>query len=168
MADDPRFPKVTRAGGRTAFGNPQTIPGAPHRAPSMVTLSKNSPLLASLNSGGPQNAPTNSGAPGDGNAPPFRDPHHYASIIEANVPVGIVSAEFLTQPVNKRNFLMFRNNSATANIYIGFSKDATTASMLRITPNTMVLFDVVVPQDDLYAIADAAGGSLSYGYSTIL
>ena len=35
-----------------------------------------------------------------------------------------------------------------------------------LAPGTTILFDTVVPQDDLYAIADAAGAQLAYAYST--
>jgi hypothetical protein len=99
----------------------------------------------------------------------IRDPHHYANIVTALCSPGNgVSAKFLDAPTNKRNYLALRNNSATANIYIEFDRDASTHSVIRLTPNTMVLFDVVVPQNDIYAIADAASAELSYGYSTIV
>jgi hypothetical protein len=29
-----------------------------------------------------------------------------------------------------------------------------------------VLFDSVIPQDDLYVVSDTAGGTLAYAYST--
>jgi hypothetical protein len=64
--------------------------------------------------------------------------------------------------------LGFRNTSATSgeNIFIGFGRNATTNSWLRLTPGTIVLFDTVVPQDDLYVIAEAGSPTLSYIYST--
>ena len=101
-----------------------------------------------------------------GGAAPVSMSHAYASIISAYTNVGIVSALFLLQPAAKRNFLALRNASATANIYIEFSNQATTNSWLELLPAQIVLFDTVVPQNDLYAIADAAGAVLAYGYST--
>lgn len=99
----------------------------------------------------------------------IRDPHHYANIVTAIASVGnALSAKFLDMPTNKRNYLALRNNSTTANIYVEFDRDATTHSVIRLTPNTMILFDVVVPQNDIYALADAAGAELCYGYSTII
>jgi len=35
-----------------------------------------------------------------------------------------------------------------------------------LTAGTLVLFDTVVPQDDLYCLASAAGAVLAYAYST--
>jgi hypothetical protein len=72
----------------------------------------------------------------------------------------------LDQPIGKRNTLAFRNASVTQIIFIGFGGNATTSSWLRITPGMIVLFDTVVPQDDLYVISDAASGVLAYAYST--
>ena len=95
------------------------------------------------------------------------DNHHFASVVGLSVAVANgVSALFLDQPSSKRNMLMFRNTSAVANIYVEFGKNATTNSVIRLTPNTLMLFDVVVPQDDIYAIADAVGAVLAYSFST--
>lgn len=86
----------------------------------------------------------------------------------ANVPqIGVAdSVLFLTQPSAQRNMLGFRNASAAGNIYINFGAQADANSWLRLAPNDMLLFDTVVPQDDLYAIADAAGCVLAVSYST--
>lgn len=123
---------------------------------------------ALISSGGPGQLPTTPGAVPETSIVHIRDPHHYASIISsfADVPNGS-SIQVLQETVGRRNFLFFRNNSATANIYVEFKKDATTNSVLRLEPNTMILFDVVVPQDDVYAYADAASAILSFGYSSI-
>lgn len=98
------------------------------------------------------------------------DPHHYATVIEQlNVPIPTTAggALILTEPDFYRNMLGFRNTSATANIYVSFGGAASANSILRIIPNTMILYDGVVPQNDIYAFADAAAGFLSFHYSNI-
>jgi hypothetical protein len=84
-----------------------------------------------------------------------------------SVTVNTASFKFLDQPIGKRNLLGFRNSSTgTQNLFIGFGGNATTTSFLKIPPGSLLLFDTVVPQDDLYVIADASGALLSYAYST--
>lgn len=165
-----RFPRVTLDDARQLYDHPQELPGAPHRVPPGVpALSRSSPLFTDLES--PQAPPTTPSAPGDGDALPFRDPHHYASLFEqTNVPIpnAVGGLMVLAEPANKRNWIMLRNNSAAANIFIAFGQAATANSVIRLTPNTMMLMDVVVPQDDMFAFADAAAGFLSFSYSTIL
>jgi hypothetical protein len=82
--------------------------------------------------------------------------------------VDTASTLVLAQSDVSRNFLIIRNTSAGANIYINFGNDATAGlSTLLLAPNGFVGFDVVVPQDDVFAIADAAGGQLAISYSTV-
>ena len=91
----------------------------------------------------------------------------YANLIEGSANVGNgVSGIFLAAPGMWRNYLGIRNSSATANIYVGFGINASPASWLILTPGQIVVFDSVVPQNDLYAYADAANGTISYAYST--
>ena len=97
-----------------------------------------------------------------------RDENHYAFIVSlAATMVNIGSINFLTTPQGRRNFLAIRNTSATANIYLDFGKDATTNSVFKIAANGTLLFDAVVPQDDLYMIGDGINASFSYNYSNI-
>ena len=103
---------------------------------------------------------------------PVTAPHWYSNPIEAafSAPNSTNNQLFLAAQGGgvARNFLLLRNASATANIYVGFGGPATVNSTLRIAPNTVVLFDTVVPQSDLYAYADAAAGLLAYTYSTVV
>ncbi len=96
------------------------------------------------------------------------EPYRYASIVALTFITSTTSIKFLDQPIGKRNLLGFRNVSTVAGqiIFIGFGRDATTQSWLRLTPGTIVLFDTVVPQDDLYAVCEAGTPVLSYIYST--
>jgi hypothetical protein len=94
--------------------------------------------------------------------------HRYASIVDVSTAISnTLSSKIIDQPNGRRNFLMFRNASATANIYIGFGKEATTLSTLVLAPGGLAAFDTVVQQDDVNAIADAAGAVLCYSYSNI-
>lgn len=102
-----------------------------------------------------------------GEAVPIRDNYRYASLVTASLIVGTSSNKFLDQPIGKRNFLSFRNASTAGQIiYIEFNSQATVSSWLALAAGTLVLFDTVVPQDDLYVISSAAGGQLAYAYST--
>lgn len=94
-----------------------------------------------------------------------RNNQQFASVTSQSLAIGITSQLILNQPDSFRNFLGFRNASVAANIYIEYGKDASTGSWLMLTPGTIVLFDTVVPQDDIHAIADAGGGSLSWAWS---
>lgn len=96
----------------------------------------------------------------------MRNVFSYASLVTVSIPVGTTSIKFLDAPIGKRNLLGFRNASATQVLYIDFNAPATTGAWLAIQPGILVLFDTVVPQDDLYVISDTAGGTLAYAYST--
>ena len=102
------------------------------------------------------------------------EPRRNAKLVSLNVNLptiatGVQSVRFLDETSAERNLLGFRNASTgTQNLYIDFSTEATAQSWLKLIPGQIILFDTVVPQDDLYAISDAAGGVLAYVYSTIL
>ena len=68
------------------------------------------------------------------------------------------SQKVLDAPSTYRNFLLIRNSSTAATVvYIDFGGDASLNSAIRLAQNEIILFDAVVPQDDLYVIGDAAG-----------
>jgi len=176
MADS-RFPRVTLHG-VMPYGNPQYLPGSPMRLPDVGSrLARPEQTIIGMvgDVGGVRNAPIDQRLQ-DSPAPqfvseksaPVRDPHHYATINSLNTSPGNgVSAIFLQQAQGRRNFLAFRNVSVGANIYIEFGRDANTNSVFKLAPTAVLLFDVVVPQDDVYAYADAVGASLSYSFSNI-
>lgn len=138
------------------------IPSSPMRttdAPSMELL----PL--------PGDVPTQ-GSPAQGSSTFVSDPHHYATIVSSTVTPGAVATPdpqpFLVSPNTKRNLLMMRNASTGGqNIYVEFGKVASINTVLLLAPGGILYLDEVVPQDDLYAACDVAGGILAYGYSTI-
>lgn len=135
---------------RPLWDTPQWIPHAPHNLPSR-----------------PDPAVASSTAPGYADQVSVREAHRYASLIDISVTVGTTSFKFLDAPIGKRNMLGLRNASTASQIiYIGFNGPASTSSWLALTAGTIILFDTVVPQDDLYALSSAASGTLSYVYST--
>jgi hypothetical protein len=148
-ADD--FPPVQYVSDLLPWESPLFIPGSPHNLPS-----RPEPGLQTT---------TRNTVSGDTQS--IREIYRYASVTSLSLAVGTTSIKFLDQPIGKRNFLGFRNASTgTQNIYIDFSAQATTNSWLLLTPGTTILFDTVVPQDDLYVIADAASAQFAYAYST--
>lgn len=99
-----------------------------------------------------------------------RDLHRYATL-NGDLLVAVTNAAggnlVLSAPDTLRNFLMIRNSSATANIYISFGNNASLSSVLMLAAGTIILFDTVVPQDDVYALADAAAGFVTVAQSVI-
>jgi len=154
---NPDFPPVDWFNKRVPWTSPQFIPGYPHNLPAKAD--------AGLPSG--QGAPTTTQFPGYSSTVSITDPYRFSSLVDLSIITTTLSVKFLDQPIGKRNTLGFRNAS-TANqvIYIGFGGNATTNSWLQINPGSIVLFDSVVPQDDLYVISDVTGGVLAYVYST--
>lgn len=131
-----------------AWQAPQTIGPAPHNLPARPS-------------------PTTVQGPLATDIVAVREYYRYASLQDLQVTVGTTSFKFLDAPIGKRNMLGFRNASGGGQtIYIGFGRDATSSSFMALAVGTIVLFDTVCPQDDLFAVASAAGGTLAYIYST--
>jgi hypothetical protein len=73
-------------------------------------------------------------------------------------PVTAASVKVLDAPATYRNFLLIRNSSAGAvTVFIEFGTDATLNSAVALLQNEIILFDAVVPQDDIYVIGSAPG-----------
>lgn len=146
------FPPIEYLNQREPWGVPQYMPPSPHNLPVRPepgAFSNTTQTLAS------------------GNTVDIREIYRYASVVTVSLTVGTSSIKFLDAPIGKRNFLGFRNASTGGQVlYIEFNAQATTGAWLAINAGTLVLFDTVVPQDDLYVISSAAGGILAYAYST--
>jgi hypothetical protein len=101
---------------------------------------------------------------------PIQDAHRYADVrgdLVTTVPQTAGGVLVLSAPDTLRNFLAIRNSSTTANLYLSFGNQATTNSTFRLTPNQIMLLDTVVPQDDLYAVADDTDGQISVAFSNL-
>jgi hypothetical protein len=151
--NNPNFPQVEWLSPLEAWSSPTFISGAPHNLPkeNNIAQAQNTAQYSFSDSGATINA---------------REPYRYASLQDIAFSVGTTSIKFLDAPIGKRNALGFRNASSTQNLYIGFGAQASTSGFLKLVPGQIVFFDAVVPQDDLYVISDAAGGTLCYAYST--
>lgn len=140
-----KFPPVEPIEALTPWGQPQMLPARP-----MAFAAQRARAMA----------------PG---VVPIYDAHHYARLNGSN-PVNVPNGSsllVLAESTGLRNVLMLRNASATANIYVDFGSSASLYSTIRLTPNTMILWDGVVPQDDVFAYADAASAVLSYSFSNV-
>ena len=79
------------------------------------------------------------------------------------------------QPPSWRNFLHFRNASGSggANLYINFGDVAAidgsgiAGSGFKLAPDEQILFDAVVPQDDISALATGGTSQLSVSFSNV-
>jgi len=149
---------------REGWANPQYIPPTPHNL-SQVPVTRNLPQsIADVPTPEQKAATTQSSA--KGLVQDVRDSFKFASILSISLTIGTTSVKFLDAPIGKRNFLGFRNQSTTANIYVDFNSQASTNSWLKLGPGALVLFDNVVSQDDLYVISDTASTPFAYAYST--
>lgn len=154
MSNDEGMPPVGLLGDWAPFESPQHIPGAPHNLPPPIDRPGQRQFY-------PVGAPGGPATPAGPAATPVDDPYRYATLNgETVVAVGTASIQVLAEPASRRNILGFRNSGAT-NLFIAFGNDATTNSFLRLAANVMVLFDTVVPQDDVYCISDAVSGQLT-------
>jgi hypothetical protein len=152
--NNPNFPAVQWVSPLEAWSSPTFLSSAPHNLP------KEAAIAAAQNT-----AQYNFSF--DGATINARELYRYASLQDVSFTVGTTSIKFLDAPIGKRNMLGFRNASTGGqNLFIGFGAQATTSNWLKITPGQVILFDAVVPQDDLYVIADSSGGIFAYAYST--
>ncbi len=144
---------------------PQVLPsGHPHNLPPRREQARFSPFTG-LDPSAPVPGP---GVPAGLDTIGIYDPHHYADPIEGFIAVGTASILIISQPPNRRNFLALRNSSTgTEVIFVAFGSPASASSWLRLEPGQIVLFDVVVPQSDVWVIANAATGQVSFAHSTI-
>jgi hypothetical protein len=100
-------------------------------------------------------------------AAPVREAHRYAQV-NGSVVFNVTTQSQITlaAPQNFRNMLLLRN-AGGATMYIDFGRDASALSPIELPSGGIVLFDVVVPQDDVYAICPVGSSSLSIGFSNI-
>lgn len=143
-----QFPRVEPLSTRVPWSAPGTIEAVPQSARAAAAIASGSVVQAR-------------------DAAPVREAHRYAQINGSVVFQTITeSALILPAPQNFRNLLMLRNAGATA-ILIDFGRDATASSTIELQPNQIILFDTVVPQDDVYAISPGGISTLSVSFSNI-
>lgn len=157
----PPFPHVT-LGYLDPWEDPNYIPSGPMRETPAGSV-----LLPM-----PGQVPTSRSGASPGETTSIDDAWHQATLISGVVtPAAVANADqqpFLVAPNTRRNLLTVRNASVGGqNVYLEFGKAASTDTVILLAPNQILLFDNVVPQDDLYAAGDVAGARLVYAFSTI-
>ena len=130
-----RFPRVQSLATLEPWSAPGTIEARPQSVGSAIAAARAAGSVVQAR-----------------DAASVREAHRYAQINGSVVfQVTLDSALILPAPQNFRNLLMIRNAGAST-LYVEFGRDATPSATLELQPNQMVLFDTVVPQDDVYAI----------------
>lgn len=103
------------------------------------------------------------------------DTHRYARVVDQSIPLTTVNPQlFLNAPHYRRNLLILTSIPPALPpfdiILIGFGQSPTVSGSIRLQPGMTIIFDAVVPQDDLWCRLLAAGGqttTLAFSYSTI-
>lgn len=95
---------------------------------------------------------------GDGNplVPIFEESRF--ALLNGSTPLAVPNGSSILvfgNPNTVRNMLGFRNASATANIYLEFGGTASLKSWIRLVPTQIMLLDTTIPQDEVFAFADA-------------
>lgn len=122
-------------------------PNAAPSAPSQVV--RVLPTDLGVDVGRLKPAPNNSAPP-----PSSVDPLKYGSFSQVNPIVGTQPALVLPAPSTKRIYLLIQNTHPTQNIFVGFGNAVTPASGLKIPPGGNYELSTVIPQDDVYLVAD--------------
>jgi hypothetical protein len=99
-------------------------------------------------------------------------PHQYARITDMPnqvLPASGSAALFLLEPTTFRNLLAIRNTNASGgvNVLVGFGAAPSTGATIRIEPGQVLIWDAVVPQDDIWLMSDGAAGTVSLAFSTM-
>jgi hypothetical protein len=159
------FPPVETIGGMGPFDHPHLRP--PYTGGPQVPVINPGGALQSP----PPVSPLPAGVQRAAEVAQVFDPQHFAEIIDGNfvVPqIGVGAAvRVLERPPVRRNLLAIRNTSVGANVLIGFGIQASASSTFILAPGQTLMFDAVVPQNDVYLIADAAAATASVAYSNI-
>ena len=144
-----RFPPVKPLGGLQPWGVPQTLEARPRLGTGIDPAIASGTIVQAKD------------------ATPTREPHRYAQI-NGSIVFNITTTSQLTlaAPQNYRNMLILRNVSGFP-INIDFGRDADTNSPIQLVASGILLFDSVVPQDDVYAIGIGGTATLSVGFSNI-
>lgn len=96
-------------------------------------------------------------------AVPIRDELRYSSFQNLPIAYTVASVRYLLKPPisSRRVYLMLVNTHATSILYLNFGNTANVANSLPIQPNFgFVEYNMVVPQDDIYLIGNAAGTAI--------
>lgn len=93
--------------------------------------------------------------------------HRYAQI-NGSVVFAVTTASqlILAAPQNYRNMLILRNVAGVP-INLDFGRDADANAPIQLVAGGILVFDTVVPQDDIFAIGIGGTATLSVGFSNL-
>lgn len=142
------FPPVRPLGARTPWSAPQTIEAVPEVRTIRPAIASGAIVQARA-------------------AAAVREAHRYAQL-NGSVVFNItqVSQLILPAPQNFRNLLILRNVAGNA-VCLDFGRDADANAPIQLVAGGILLFDTVVPQDDIYAVGIGGTATLSVGFSNI-
>ncbi len=142
------FPPVVPLGYRTPWSAPQTIEAIPNVRAMRPAIASGAVVQARP-------------------AASVKEAHRYAQI-NGSVVFNITtdSQLILQSPQNYRNMLILRNVAGVP-VNLDFGRDADANSVIQLVAGGILLFDTVVPQDDVYAIGIGGTATLSVGFSNL-
>lgn len=142
------FPRVRPLGARTPWSAPQTIEAVPEVRTIRPAIASGAIVQARP-------------------AAAVREAHRYAQI-NGSVVFNITTQSqlILPAPQNFRNMLILRNVAGNP-INLDFGRDADANAPVQLVAGGILLFDTVVPQDDIYAIGIGGTATLSVGFSNL-
>lgn len=143
-----RFPRVQPLPTMRPWSAPQTVEAVPEIRAMRPAIASGAVVQAS------QSTPT-------------REAHRYAQI-NGSVVFAITTASQLVvaAPQNFRNMLIMRNVSGSP-ISIDFGRDADANAPIQLVAGSTLVFDTVVPQDDIFAVGIGGNAILSIGFSNL-
>ena len=144
-----RFPPVRPLPTMKPWSAPQTIEAVPEIRTMRPAIASGAVVQAS-------------------NSAAVREAHRYAQINGSVVfQINDRSQLVLAAPQNFRNMLILRNVSGNP-IFLDFGRDADLNAPIQLQSGVMMVFDTVVPQDDIFAVCGPAGAAtLSMGFSNL-
>jgi hypothetical protein len=142
------FPRVRPLGNRTPWSAPQTIEAVPEVRTIRPAIASGAIVQARP-------------------AAAVSEAHRYAQI-NGSVVFNITTASqlILPTPQNFRNMLILRNVAGNP-INLDFGRDADANAPIQLVAGGILLFDTVVPQDDIYAVGIGGTATLSVGFSNL-
>ena len=142
------FPRVRPLGARTPWSAPQTIEAVPEVRTIRPAIASGAIVQARP-------------------AAAVREAHRYAQL-NGSVVFNITTQSqlILPSPQNFRNMLILRNVAGNP-VNLDFGRDADANAAIQLVAGGILLFDTVVPQDDIYAIGIGGTATLSVGFSNL-
>lgn len=143
-----RFPRVQPLPTMRPWSAPQTVEAVPEVRTMRPAIASGAVVQASQSTA-------------------VREAHRYAQINGSVVfAITTQSQLVLAAPQNFRNMLILRNVAGNP-INLDFGRDADANAPIQLVAGGILVFDTVVPQDDIFAIGIGGTATLSIGFSNL-